>query len=127
MDLSFSLKPRGRAGHYAANLADIKAEADRRRMDNVGQRFASGPLRGEKIGRNTDLVHILACCIILNRSDSGDAAMLGGSFNPHVALQLMVGNKGECDVHPAALADVNGQGCMGGSTQYFKDRHRAVD
>lgn len=88
MDLSFTLRSRGRAPGWVVSLADIRAAADRWRF--IGTRQPPpDPFRWleDEPGR----VHVLACLLASNASDSAAAAALGGSFNPRVAYRLMVG------------------------------------
>lgn len=90
MDLSFSLTPHrvARRSNWAVSLADIKAAADSHRYDGV-HLTAGGVLRGQE--NTPDLVHVLACNIMPESNGLIDAVALGGSFNPAVARQLMVG------------------------------------
>ena len=90
MDLSFTLKSRdgARAPEWVVSLADIKAAADIHRPDNGGI-AAEGVLRGRE--NAPDKVHVLACNIMPAGGGVIDTVSLGGSFNPVVAQQLMVG------------------------------------
>jgi len=90
MDLSFTLKsPDGaKLPKWVVSLADIKAAADIHRPDNGGV-WVGGILRGQE--NAPDKVHVLACNIMPAGDGVIDTASLGGSFNPVVAQQLMVG------------------------------------
>jgi len=88
MDLSFTLRSRGRAPGWVVSLADIRAAADRWRF--IGTRQPPpDPLWGldDEPGR----VHLLACLLAAEAGSGAAAAALGGSFNPRVAYRLMVG------------------------------------
>ncbi len=91
MDLSFTLTPRGenRLPKWAVSLADIKAAAEERRYHNAPL-SVSGSLRGQDDG--LDEIHVLARKITPETNGMIDTVTLGGSFNPLVARQLMVGN-----------------------------------
>ena len=93
MDLSFTLTPRGerRLPDWAVSLADIKAAADTHRSDNAGI-AAADDLRGQD--ETSDKVHVLARKIMPEADGPIDTVALGGSFNPLVARQLMVGKIG---------------------------------
>ncbi|MGD9810944.1 MAG: hypothetical protein AB7U35_06360 [Sphingobium sp.] len=93
MDLSFTLTPRGtsRLPKWAVSLADIKAAAEIHRYGGGGI-AVEGVLRGQV--EEPDKVQLLACKIMSGGDGSIDAVSLGGSFNPLVARQLMVGEKG---------------------------------
>jgi hypothetical protein len=93
MDLSFTLTPRGenRLPKWAVSLADIKAAAEERRYHNAPV-SASGFLRGQDDG--LDAIHVLACNVTTATNGLIDTVTLGGSFNPLVARQLMVGKIG---------------------------------
>lgn len=90
MDLSFSLIPRGRPrlSGWSVSLADIRAAADAHRFGGASDK-AGAILRGQD--EAPDTVHVLACNIMPSESGLIDTASLGGSFNPLVAHQLMVG------------------------------------
>lgn len=93
MDLSFSLKSQGWARFGGVSLADIKAAADQRRVDCVaGQSGGDRPAGNVRL-EGAGWVHILARSIAPDLRGPADAAPLGGSFNPHVARQLMVGER----------------------------------
>lgn len=86
MDMSFTFKPQRRASHWVVSLADIKTVADERR---IACKTTMDFLRGQDEG--CDPVRALACVITLEPGGMVDAVTLGGSFNPLVAQQLMVG------------------------------------
>lgn len=104
MDLSFTLESSQRLPHWGVSLDDIMAVADRRRLDSARGEAGAKPLSMEK-GAG-DLVHILACRLVLDTTGFAETERLGGSFNPLIAHQLMVGEKGEDGVYRRALADV---------------------
>lgn len=56
-----------------------------------GRAIAEGFLRGQDHG--PDPVHILACAIMPEGDGLIEPVVLGGSFNPAVAHQLMVGKR----------------------------------
>jgi len=93
MDLGFSLNPYGWASFERVSLADIKAEADRRRLDSATGWSVEGLPVGKDRREAVDWVHILACRLVPGHGGPTDAAPLGGSFNPAVAGQLMVGDR----------------------------------
>jgi hypothetical protein len=90
MDLSFSLHPREgmRVAVGIATFADINAAAAERRSLMTGR-------RAENLLRDQEGVHdpvwILACALAPESAGSAEVALLGGSFSPRVARQLMVG------------------------------------
>lgn len=92
MDMSFALSPAGsaRSPFEAVSLADIRAAAVARRT-LCGRAIAEGFLRGQD--NRPDTVHILACAIMPGNDALIDSVVLGGSFNPAVAHQLMVGKR----------------------------------
>ncbi len=92
MDLSFALSPAGaaRSPFEAVSLADIRAAASARRT-LCGRAIAEGFLRGQD--NIPDTVHILACAIMPEGNGLIETVALGGSFNPAVAHQLMVGKR----------------------------------
>ena len=92
MDLSFTLSPPSSARQplRVASMADIMVAAEKRRA-LCGRAIAEGFLRGQEYG--PDPVHILACAIMLEGDGLIDTVALGGSFNPAVAHQLMVGKR----------------------------------
>jgi len=91
MDLSFTLKPRGRASRWVASLADIEAAAEQRRtMSACGT--AADFLRGQAY--QSELVHALAHVAAPEKRGLIDTVILDGSFNPSVAHQLLVGKRG---------------------------------
>lgn len=105
MDLSFTLEPSRRAPHWGVSLEDIKAAADQRRSGGeCGDTGEEAPIRRE----TGDLVHILACRLVTGSAGFADTEILGGSFNPLIARQLMVGEKSEDGIYLRALADVQG-------------------
>lgn len=65
------------------------AAAQRRAL--CGRAIAEGFLRGQENG--PDPVYILACAIMLEDNGQIETVVLGGSFNPAVAHQLMVGKR----------------------------------
>lgn len=92
MDMSFALSTAG-AAHSpfeAVSLADIRAAALARRT-LCGRAIAGGVLRGQE--NTPDTVHILACTIMPEGNGLIETVVLGGSFNPAVAHQLMVGKR----------------------------------
>lgn len=91
MDMSFTLKPRGRAAPWVASLADIEAAAEQHR-DISACGTAVDFLRGQDC--TSDLVHALACVVAPETRGLIDAVILGGSFNPSIARQLLVGKRG---------------------------------
>jgi len=91
MDLSFTLKPRGRATRWVASLADIEAAAERRR-DISACGTAVDFLRGQD--SESGLVHALAHVAAPETRGLIDTVILGGSFNPSIARQLLVGKRG---------------------------------
>lgn len=93
MDLSFSLKAQGWARFGGVSLADIKAVADQRRMDSVAGQSGGDRLAGNDRLEGAGWVHILAHRIAPGHGGPVDATPLGGSFNPRVARQLMVGER----------------------------------
>ncbi len=105
MDLSFTLQSSRRAAPWGVSLDDIKAVASRRRLDS--DRGQAGKRPSLSDGR-VDLVHILACRLVPGMAGTVDMEMLGGSFNPLVARQLMVGEEGEDGIYLRALADLQG-------------------
>lgn len=90
--MSFALSPlvSVRVPTKAASLADITAAAVVRRA-LCGRAIAEGFLRGQGIG--PDAIHALACTIMPGDDGLIDTVVLGGSFNPAVAHQLMVGKR----------------------------------
>jgi len=92
MDLSFALSSPGSARWPArsVSLADIRAAAAERRA-LCGRAIAAGFLRGQE--EEPDSVHILACAIMPGGDGLIETVALGGSFNPAVAHQLMVGKR----------------------------------
>ena len=92
MDMSFALSPASvaRSPFEAVSLADIRAAALARRT-LCGRAIAEGFLRGQEL--EPDTVHILACTIMPEGDGLIDTDALGGSFNPAVAHQLMVGKR----------------------------------
>lgn len=90
MDLSFSLHPREgmRVAVGIATLADINAAAAERRSLIMGRR-AENLLRDEEGAR--DPAWVLAYALSPESVGQADVALLGGSFSPRVARQLMVG------------------------------------
>lgn len=105
MDLSFTFEPSPRSPHREVFLADILALADLRRVDS--DRGMAGK-RPERRDEEHDLVHILACRLVPDSAGPVDTELLGGSFNPLIARQLMVGEVGEPGVYLRDLADVQG-------------------
>lgn len=91
MDLSFTLKPRGGKPDWVASLADIKAAAEQHRAIGVGGN-AGDILRGQDL--ESDLVRALVHAIAPVPGGLIETVPLGGSFNPHVARQLLVGKRG---------------------------------
>ena len=92
MDLSFALNSHASA-HLpvqAVSLADFTAAAEMRRA-LCGRAIAEGFLRGQDHG--PDPIHILACAIMSEGDGMIEPVVLGGSFNPAVAHQLMVGKR----------------------------------
>ena len=89
MDMSFTLKPQRRASHWVVSLADIKTAADQQRTVACGT--VADILRGQD--GELDPVHVLACIIMPETDGLIDTVALGGSFNPLVAQQLMVGKR----------------------------------
>ncbi len=71
-----------------ATLADINAAAAERRSLTIRRR-AENLLRDEE-GAD-DPVWVLACALAPDWAVQADVALLGGSFSPRVARQLMVG------------------------------------
>ncbi len=71
-------------------MADITAAAAQRRA-SCGRAVVEGFLRGQEHG--PDPVYILACAIMPEGDGLIDTVVLGGSFNPAVAHQLMVGKR----------------------------------
>jgi len=105
MDLSFTLEPSRPLPNRDVTLADIKALADRRRLDSdrgAAQERASIP------DERADSVHILACRLVPDAAGFVETESLGGSFNALVARQLMVGEVGEDSIYLRDLADVQG-------------------
>ncbi|GLT01734.1 hypothetical protein GCM10007897_31320 [Sphingobium jiangsuense] len=100
MDLGFSLSPCGWAPFERVSFADIKAAADQRRLGNASGWFAEGLPVGKDRQQAVDWVHILACAIAPGHCGPVDAAPLGGSFNPAVARQLMVGDRVKAALTP---------------------------
>lgn len=92
MDLSFALSPPSseRLRLQAVSMADITAAAAQRRA-SCGRAIAEGFLRGQEYG--PDPVYILACAIMPEGNGPIDTVVMGGSFNPAVAHQLMVGKR----------------------------------
>ncbi|MCI1271536.1 MAG: hypothetical protein LKM31_14265 [Sphingobium sp.] len=92
MDMSFALNAPGsaRLPRQAVSMDDIRAAATKRRA-LCGRVIAASFLRGQDDG--LDLIHILACAIMLEGDGLIDTVALGGSFNPAVAHQLMVGKR----------------------------------
>ncbi len=92
MDMSFALSPAGsaRSSFEAVSMADIRAAALARRT-LCGRAIAEGVLRGQE--QAPDTVHILACAIMPGGDGLIETVVLGGSFNPAVAHQLMVGKR----------------------------------
>ena len=105
MDLSFTLKSSRRAAYKDVSLEDIKAVASQRRMDNDREQAGKLPMIRDDAA---DMAHILACRLVPDMADITDTEIMGGSFNPLVAHQLMVGEVGEDDVYLRDLADVQG-------------------
>jgi len=93
MDLGFSLKSNGWTRLARVSLGDLKAAADQRRLDSVAERFAEGLPAGKDGRQAVDWVHVLACILVPDQGDPIDETPLGGSFNPAVARQLMVGER----------------------------------
>ncbi len=93
MDLGFSLKSNGWTRLTRVSLSDIKAAADRRRPDSVAERFAERVSAGKGGQQAVDWVHVLASMLVPDQPDPIDETLLGGSFNPAVARQLMVGER----------------------------------
>lgn len=88
MDLSFTLRSRGRAPDWVVSLADIRAAADRWRTIGTW-RPVPDPMRPTDDG--VDRVRLLADRLVTGRVEIADAAALGGSFNLRIAYRLMVG------------------------------------
>ncbi len=103
MDLSFTFEPSRQIPERDVSLADIRALADLRRLDSD-----RGTVREKTSGERPDLVHILACRLVPDAGGSEDMEILGGSFNPLIARQLMVGELGEDSIYLRDLADVQG-------------------
>ncbi|MGE4429665.1 MAG: hypothetical protein AB7E05_02865 [Sphingobium sp.] len=74
-------------------MADIKAAADQRRVDSATGQSGGDRLEGNDRLEGADWVHILARRIAPGHDGPAGAAPVGGSFNPHVARQLMVGER----------------------------------
>mgnify|MGYP001554690338 FL=1 len=71
-----------------ATLADINAAAAERRSLIMGRRAETLVWDQEGIH---DPVWVLACALTQDTADQTDVALLGGSFSPRVARQLMAG------------------------------------
>ena len=90
MDLSVTLSPHQSAPMPSgvASLADLFAAAEERR--GVGaNRMVESTLWGQNSDR--DMTYVLARALVPGNGGRVGAVLLGGSFNPAIARQLMVG------------------------------------